>query len=620
MGLAPLSMPLAADVPKATVPLPDRWTFWADTMVGAVALGNVDVSSFYCVKRLSAFGHGNVTVNLPCGIPSTILRRLWSWRLWAFYGGEPYWCGVPTGLADQDGSAHVQLTLIELPGYLTKRVWDVHPDRRYVNAEQTAIARDIAEPVEDVGVILSIDPGGGYRRDRTYEFLESDSRGALLINLAGVLGGPEFRTEYRMNPYSGRPECVLRIAYPRVGNDGPGLGLTVPGAALSYRAQWDADELRTTTFAVGDLPHDAAEGAPRPVAIRTRVQADLPRLDAVDDWPGTVLQSTLTERANTMAERQASPALAMTASPPEELPDIAGYGAGDTVTVRAVTPLIPEGMEIAGRLGQVEVNAAAGVATWTIIGTTPAQVVRESVSDKLERIDSTLAQVFHAGEMAEVGSPPVEANRVTGRAVSGTWNAAGTGWARVSDFAPMKPNPPVGAMVVIEAMGVLEWRSNDLEVGLSWPGATGAGQVATARVEGRSLPVPLSMTASVIATAVVTAGGQLRAHVSAGIGPDYRVGNMAGGNPDVTTTDPNNMSSGQQNPATPHAHTIGHTHVARANVSNNWALEGDTGGAVGFNQAVETNFNIVARFGGVAVGQQFGMRVTRVTWYGGAAP
>jgi hypothetical protein len=429
-----------------------------------------------------------------------------------------------------------------------------------------------------------------------------------------VLGGPEFRTEYRMNPYSGLPECVLRIAYPRVGDDGPGLGLTVPGAAVSYRAQWDADELRTTTFAVGDLPHDAAEGAPRPVAIRTRAQADLPRLDAVDDWPGTVLQSTLTERANTMAERQAAPALSMTASPPEELPDIASYGAGDTVTVRAVTPLIPEGMEIAGRLGQVEVNAAAGVATWTIIGTTPAQVVRESVNDKLERIDSTLAQVFHAGEMAEVGSPPVEANRVTGRAVSGTWNAAGTGWARVSEFAPLKPNPPVGAMVVIEAMGVLEWRSNDLEVGLSWPGATGAGQVASARVEGRSLPFALSMTASVVATAVVTGAGQLRAHVSCKIGPDYRFGNMTGGDPSV------NVGGG------PHNHTTGdqqgqHTHSsAVGNASNNWTLEGDTGNAVGFNQAVETNLNIVARFGAGAIGQQFGMRVTRVTWYGGASP
>jgi hypothetical protein len=614
--------PLAIE-PRPTIPLPDRWTFWADTMIGATPLGMVDVSSFYCVKRLSGFGHGNVTVNLPCGIPGDVLRRLWSWRLWAMYGGEPYWCGVPTGLADQNGSAHVQLTLTELPGYLTKRAWDVYPDRRYVNTEQTQIARDIAEPVADVGVIIITDPGTGYRRDRTYEFLESGNRGTLLSNLAGVLQGPEFRTEYRMNPASARPECILRIAYPRVGNDGPGLGITVPGAAVGYRAQWDSDELRTVTFAVGDVPSDAPEGTPRPVAIQRRPQPDLPRLDAVDDWPGTILQSTLNERAITGAERQAAPALNMTASPPEELPDITGYGPGDTVTVRAVTPLIPEGMEVAGRLSQIEVNAAEGVATWTIIGSTPAPVTRETVNDRLERIDSTVAQMFHAGELVEVGTPPVEAHRVTGRGTAGTWNLGNsTAWARVSDYGTLRASPPVNAMVVIEALGVLDWRANDIEIALSWPGATGAGQVANARLEGRSLPVsPLAMTASVTATAIVTASGQLRAHVSARIAPDYRFNNMAGGDPVVRTGDPNNMTTGDQNPNTPHNHSIGHTHTApTGNADNNWVLEGDTGGAVGFNPAVETNLNIVARFGSGGIGQQFGMRITRVQWYGGAMP
>jgi hypothetical protein len=360
------------------------------------------------------------------------------------------------------------------------------------------------------------------------------------------------------------------------------------------------------------------------VAIQTRPQPDLPRLDVVDDWPGTVLQSTLTERAVTMAERQAAPSLAMTASPPEEHPDLNSYGPGDTVTIRAVTPLIPEGMEVAGRLSEIEVNAAAGVATWHIIGATPEPVVRETVHDRLDRLDSTLAQVFHGGELVEVGTPIAEANPVRGRATSGTWNLGNsTAWARVSDFAPMRPSPAVNAMVIVEAMGFLDWSGNDLEVGLSWPGATGAGQVATARVEGRSLPrtTPLAMVASVTATAVVTGAGQLRAHVSARIGPDYRVGNMAGGDPVVVTGDPNNMTSGNQNPNTPHNHTIGHTHTAPlGNASNNWTLEGDTGGTVPFNQAAETNFNIVARFGSGSIGQQLAMRITRVTWYGGAMP
>ena len=125
-------------------------------------------------------------------------------------------------------------------------------------------------------------------RDRTYEYLEGGSRGQLLVNLSGVLNGPEWRTEYRMLA-SGRPECTLRIAYPRVGSDSAGLGVAVPGAILSYRYQMDSDQLRTRTFAVGDLPHDAGENAVRPVVVATLDNPRLPRLDAVDDWPGTIL-------------------------------------------------------------------------------------------------------------------------------------------------------------------------------------------------------------------------------------------------------------------------------------------------------------------------------------------
>ena len=402
----PLGLPLAVE-PRPRVPLPGQWTFWADTMVGARPLGNVDVSSFYCVKRLSAFGHGNVTVNLPSGLDTQRMLTLWSWRLWAFYDGEPYWCGVPTGVADQDGSAHVQFTLIELPGYLTRRQWDYYPDRRYTQAEQTAIARDIAEPLADVGVLVTIEPGFVVLRDRRYEYLEGGSRGQLLINLAGVLQGPEFRADYRMTT-AGRPVCTLRIAYPRVGSDISGLGLSVPGAVVGYRAQWDSDQLRTRTFAVGDLPHDAGEDDVRPVVIAEMdpPNRELPRLDAVDDWPGTVLPSTLAERAKTAAQLQSVPGQQISGSPPESFPPITSYGPGDTVTITAITPLAPQGVEFAGRLQQIEVNAATGIATWTVTLTNPPQRLRESLAGGLVRLDTATSDAFRSGGLRIVPGDP----------------------------------------------------------------------------------------------------------------------------------------------------------------------------------------------------------------------
>ena len=402
----PLGLPLAVE-PRPRVPLPGQWTFWADTMVGARPLGNVDVSSFYCVKRLSAFGHGNVTVNLPSGLDTQRMLTLWSWRLWAFYDGEPYWCGVPTGVADQDGSAHVQFTLIELPGYLTRRQWDYYPDRRYTQAEQTAIARDIAEPLADVGVPIVTAPGFVVLRDRRYEYLEGGSRGQLLINLAGVLQGPEFRADYRMTT-AGRPVCTLRIAYPRVGSDISGLGLSVPGAVVGYRAQWDSDQLRTRTFAVGDLPHDAGEDDVRPVVIAEMdpPNRELPRLDAVDDWPGTVLPSTLAERAKTAAQLQSVPGQQISGSPPESFPPITSYGPGDTVTITAITPLAPQGVEFAGRLQQIEVNAATGIATWTVTLTNPPQRLRESLAGGLVRLNTATSDAFRSGGLRIVPGDP----------------------------------------------------------------------------------------------------------------------------------------------------------------------------------------------------------------------
>jgi len=404
--------------PRPVVPLPGTWTFWADMIadiggrppgVGGppwpgAPLGNVDVSAFACTSRLSNFGHGQATVVLPCGIDSERLRRFWSWRLWAFYDGLPVWCGVPTGITDENGAAWANITLTELPGYLTKRQLAENYGN-WVNIEQTELAKELAGPVNDVGIWIDTDPGPGIVRDRSYEYLESTSRGQLLINLAGVLDGPEFRSEYRMGA-TGRPECVLKIAYPRVGSGGAGLGVSVPGGAVGYRATWDSDQLRTRTYAVGDLPENAAvdpdgRQPPRPVARVDRPQPDLPRLDAVDDWPGTILESTLAERARTMATTHSAPTLALTASPPESFPPVTGYAVGDDVTVRAVTPLLPGGIEVTGRLIQIDINAQEGTATWTVATPSPPPIPRESLTRRLDRLDTTLQGVFHRGRMQE---------------------------------------------------------------------------------------------------------------------------------------------------------------------------------------------------------------------------
>jgi hypothetical protein len=221
--------------------------------------------------------------------------------------------------------------------------------------------------------------------------LEGEHRAELLENLSGVISGPEFRTEY--DTPGGRPRCTLRIAFPRVG--GPtGLAINAPGTIRSYRAAWDSDEMRTRTYAVGDLPEGAPETDPLPVEVEDRPQADLPRLDKADQWPGVILRSTLRERAVTRATQQAGPALELAAVAGEAGPRLGTYAVGDDVTVRIISPAIPGGFEVPGRLAEVEVDATLGNVSWSVVTSMPAPVAREGLGQRLDRLDSTVTRIF----------------------------------------------------------------------------------------------------------------------------------------------------------------------------------------------------------------------------------
>lgn len=387
-------------LPRAGLPrLPAEWTFWAETTTGDEPLGPVQATRFLATRRLSDFPRGEITIAADsAAIANELLLQFWHWKVWAFYGGVPYWCGVPDGFRDE-GEAAVTFTLGEIHGYLKRRQWDVYPGRRYDQVEQTRIAADIAEPVADVGVQVVTDPGEGFRRDREYVFLESDHRGQLLTNLAEVISGPQFRTEYMM--VNDRPACRLRIGYP-VGTQHAqtGLGMTVAGGTFTagngteFTAAWDADALRTRTYAVGEVPEGAPDGTPQPVFIVDRPQPGLPRLDAVDDWPGVIEESALRERAATCAELYAGPVLELHGSVPVADPDLASYNVGDTVTLRITTPAMPGGIESDGTLTETYVNAMEGRVDWTVTTAVPPPRPRPTLSGRLDRIDLMTRAAF----------------------------------------------------------------------------------------------------------------------------------------------------------------------------------------------------------------------------------
>ena len=384
----------AAAPGRLLAPHHGAWTWWADTTVGGHApLGPLRPVAFSCNWILNSFGTGQITLPFDASqnaIDPTRVLRLWAWRVWAYFEGNPIWCGCPTGVTDT-GAVGVTYTLTELPGYLARRQYDVVGGHVYTGVEQVSIANDLAAPVGDVGVALVTQAGAGFPRDRTYTYLQSD-RLSLLAELAGVISGPEYRSEYSSS--SGSPACTLRVAYPRIGSSQTGLGVQVPGTAVDYQAQWDADNMRTHTFAVGDLADNAPVTASKPVMIKDAPQADLPRLDAVDDWPGTIVVSTLTADANTSAAQYAQPTLQLTTDATLTSPVLGSYGVGDDVTVNLVSPLLPGGYTVTGRLQQIDADAAAGTSKWTVAVTIPTPKARPTVTDAITALRDQQARMF----------------------------------------------------------------------------------------------------------------------------------------------------------------------------------------------------------------------------------
>jgi hypothetical protein len=375
------------------MPLPGAWQFWADTLVGAVPLGPVTCTSFTAQRILSGYGTGSVTV--PSGstaLPPDRLLRLWSWRLWVYYAGVLVWGGVPTGITDDAGGT-VSLTLTELPGYLAKRVIDTAGGISYSQAEQTAIAADLAAPLADIGVPVITSPGPGYLRDASFDYLGSTDRAQLLTSFAQQVNAPEFRADYQLDS-GGRPQCVLRIAYPRVGTD-TGLGLVVPGTAAAYQGAWDSDRLRTRTFATGALPDNAPAGTSAPVVVVDAPQADLPRLDAVDDWQDVTLASVLTDRASTAAMQYAAPVETLTGSVHASLPALGSYGPGDDVAISITDPLLPGGLVTVARLTQMDIDAVAGTVALTCSTVLPPPKPRDTLIDRLRYTRVELAMLSH---------------------------------------------------------------------------------------------------------------------------------------------------------------------------------------------------------------------------------
>jgi hypothetical protein len=394
-----MSIDQAAGGTGDPVASPQGWTFWADNATPPYApIGQVACTAFTCTWALSGFGAAEAVIPVAQGAMGRLdLLKFYSYRLWAYYGPTLVWGGLATGLSD-DGGPAVTVALAELPGYLNVKQYAT--TQTYTQVEQTTIAGDLAGRLDNIGVPRLLTPGSGFKRNRTYTYLQGQSRGDLLEQLTQVTGGPEFRSEYSLDT-NGRPVCALHIAYPRVGSSTSGLALVVPGGAVTFTSTWTSEQMRTRTFSVGDLPPNSPGTATKPSVLVVQTQAGVPEIDHVDDWPGVTDTSTLTERANTFAAVYAQPAFNVSAAVPVNAPPLGSYGIGDDVAVSLADPLVPTGYATLGRLIGATADAAAGTVEWNVAITTPPPG-KPSLTRALRSSERHLKNIMHQN----LGTPP----------------------------------------------------------------------------------------------------------------------------------------------------------------------------------------------------------------------
>ena len=64
------------------------------------------------------------------------------------------------------------------------------------------------------------------------------------------------------------------------------------------------------------------------------------------------------------------------------------------MTINATTPLLPGGITVTGTLTQLDIDAGAGTAAWTVAVTLPTPKAREALTARLTRLDLKVAGTF----------------------------------------------------------------------------------------------------------------------------------------------------------------------------------------------------------------------------------
>lgn len=267
--------------------------------------------------------------------------------------GVPVWGGYVTRTPRDEGDS-VEISLATLEAYLDRRyVGDV----AYTQVGQNALVTDLVNKFAKAGngvnpglpLRLEINGGAGMPRDRSY--LDSDNKSlyAVLTELSGVIGGPEWTITWETSADQSKITPVFHVG-DRIGNAataalGPAAIFYMPGTATAFSQDGDYS---ASEGANDVMAYSTAEGdqAPQSVHVQT---SDPGRVVFEYRWsPSTSITDTdtLASHAQKRAAQMINGSNAIALSAPTSVAPRLGtdWNIGDDIGYEVTIPAFPEGL------------------------------------------------------------------------------------------------------------------------------------------------------------------------------------------------------------------------------------------------------------------------------------
>lgn len=333
------------------------WTYLlADLRTGTITV-EVPLSGVQLSKKLNDAGTfaGTLKLSPTLNLDAYTVTTPGRTAVYALRDGTPWWGGVLWTRRYDSTQGTVDLGGADWWSYLDHRkvvgLLDTTSGLStvatttvaYTATEQNTIAANLVALAQshtggNLGITVST-AVSGVTRDRTYYGYALTDVGQALRDLAGVIDGPDMMFDVAGLDSSGRPNRILRLGTPRLGQQGSPHVWEVGAGVLGLTWPSDAGRMATRAYATGD---GSEAGTPIAVVEDTTRYADgWPLLETANSYSGIVTLSTLVDHAAADQSAAQLPVVTPTLTvAPDVPPRLGDYSPGDDCRL-----IVPAGHE-----------------------------------------------------------------------------------------------------------------------------------------------------------------------------------------------------------------------------------------------------------------------------------